>query len=348
MIFGSRLYGTFTEHSDTDFKGVALPTGKQIVLGNIPIHALKESTGDTHSKNTKHDKDIEILNLHYFIKEALEGQTYALDMLHAPSIFWLPKFHDRPHPIWMYLVNNREKFYSKNVESFVEYAMGQASKYGIKGSRLNDAKAVLDYLNILGTVHGPNTKLSAVDLSDFPQGEHIKFIPSSEQVKTHPDKPMFDMYEVCDKQFHVSVKIGYAANIVRIYYDHYGDRARKAANDEGIDWKAISHAFRAAYQVRELFTEGTITFPRPEALFLLEVKQGQRKYKNVAPMLEDLVEEVKHLQTITNLPDSPDEHFWEDFLIDTSASIVKEYQEERRLTKFVQQIVLTHEECGLL
>lgn len=88
MLFGSHLYGTNTLNSDKDYKGVFFPTKDQILLGNIP-KSFNETSGDNFSKNTIEDVDIELFSLHQFIKLACEGQTVALDMLHAPNEFIL-------------------------------------------------------------------------------------------------------------------------------------------------------------------------------------------------------------------------------------------------------------------
>ncbi len=84
MIFGSHLYGTATSESDLDYKGIFLPSKEEILLGNIP-KGYSYSTRATDAKNTADDTDVELYSLHYFIKLACEGQTVALDMLHAPD-----------------------------------------------------------------------------------------------------------------------------------------------------------------------------------------------------------------------------------------------------------------------
>ena len=44
MLFGSHLYGTQTPSSDTDYKGVAMPSVRDIALGRVPGHVLHQST----------------------------------------------------------------------------------------------------------------------------------------------------------------------------------------------------------------------------------------------------------------------------------------------------------------
>ena len=84
-----------------------------------------------------------------------------------------------------------------------------------------------------------------------------------------------------------------------------------------IDWKAVSHALRAAYQVRQLLTGGTITFPLREAEYLRDVKQGKYHYINqIAPHLEELMNEVEELSLKSTLPEKVDRKFWDQFIID--------------------------------
>ena len=299
MIFGSYLYGTNTPISDTDYKGVDYPTFEQIALGQIPKNIYYHSTGSDKTKNTKNDIDIEIYSLHEFIKLALQGQTGIFDMLHAPSDMLI-----QSSTTWEYIISNREKFYSKNAHAFIGYAMGQASKYGLKGSRLDAAKSVLDWMD----KQSAKARIEDCDLSTFPKSDHIKFIDS--------EKDNEKMIDVCGKKLTFKSKIEYNRSIVELFYNQYGQRAFLASQNKAIDWKAISHAFRAAYQIKELFTLHTITFPRPEADFLIKIKLGEFEYKDIAMQLDSLIEEVKDLSTKTTLPEKPDTEFWNNFIIE--------------------------------
>ena len=105
-------------------------------------------------------------------------------------------------------------------------------------------------------------------------------------------------------------------DILARFYEEYGKRAREAAENKNIDWKAISHALRAALQVRELLQHNTITFPLKDATVLRRIKQGELDYKKiVAPMLEDLMAQVEELSEKSKLPAKVDRKFWDDFII---------------------------------
>ncbi len=299
MMFGSHLYGTSTPDSDIDYKGVFLPTKEEVLLGRFP-KSRGYSTGKENSRNTREDVDVEIYSLHYFIKLARDGQTVAMDMLHAPDDMIL-----ETSETWKFIVKNRRRFYTKNLKSFIDYARRQASKYGVKGSRVNATLEVLDLLKN----EDPSQKMRAV-WDRLPRIEHCYDLGS--------DPNGMRQYQVCGKSFQESAKIGYVIPILQKFYDDYGRRAKRAAENKNIDWKAVSHALRAACQTKEILTRGAITFPLKNAEFLKLVKQGRLDYlTEVAPVLEAVMGEVEELALNSRLPEKVDRKFWDDFICET-------------------------------
>jgi hypothetical protein len=128
-------------------------------------------------------------------------------------------------------------------------------------------------------------------------------------------------YQVCGKSFQESATIGYVIPILEKFYNDYGRRARLAAENKNIDWKAISHALRAAYQTKEILIENNLIFPLKMAPFLMKVKQGKFDYlTEVAPVLESLMEEVEELSLSSTLPETVDRKFWDQLICDAIES----------------------------
>ena len=310
--FGSHLYGTNTLNSDLDYKGIFMPSKREIYLGNVP-KSLTFNTKTGSGKNTSEDKDEEFYSLHYFLKLAMEGETVALDMLHAPFEF-CEFFSVEGKKIWTELVLNKHSFYTKNLKAFLGYCRKQASKYGVKGSRLSDAENVLDFLSVMMINYHNHPELKMKDIWDgLPEGENIR--------KTVDDKGI-RMYEVCGRKIQETAYINYAFEIVKKFHDSYGERAKLAKENKNIDWKAVSHAIRVAYEMKEIYEQGTITFPLKEAVLLREVKTGLLDYTTeVAPLLEKLVDEVEILSLASNYPESVNRKFWDDLLVE----LIEEY-----------------------
>ena len=297
MKFGSHLYGTNTKSSDTDYKGIFMPSKEQILLGRIP-KCYSENTKTGTGKNTSEDIDTEIYSLHYFLELACQGQTVAIDMLHAPDNMIL-----EASEVWTKIVAEKERFITKNMQAFLGYAMRQASKYGIKGSRLSAAKSVLNFIY----EHCYSAKRVKEYWEQLPEGQHI-----------HKgfDKNGMKVYNVCGKMIQETATIGYLQDCIQRFYDSYGARAKQAEQNKGIDFKAVSHAIRAAMQLEELYTTGKIIFPLRKANTLRDIKMGKLDYKSqVAPMLEEYIEQIRKLADISAYPKDVNRKYWEKFII---------------------------------
>lgn len=120
MYFGSDLYGTVgydnngNRISDADYKGISFQSSRDFILNGPRKHVEYSSTGNNNSKNSSEDIDIEIYTIHEFLKHALDGQTVAMDMLHCPDDKLIESSN-----IWSFIRENRSKFYSKNIDSFI-------------------------------------------------------------------------------------------------------------------------------------------------------------------------------------------------------------------------------------
>ena len=301
--FGSHLYGLNGPNSDVDWKSVMLPSLDNLLLqkGNW---CRNESTGDNDSRNTKDDVDNEMFSLHKFIDHACSGQMVAIDMLHATG-----DCVGFESGIWKDLRSKRGMFYTKDMAAFLGYVRKQAAKYSIKGSRLATMSlakecihfAIDDGLETLGQVI-------------LPIDEHAQWVT---QTGSNGEEQLF--YEICGSKLQSTLNLQMAYNIIKGKYDKYGHRAKLAEQNLGVDWKAISHAVRAAYQLADIYTEGDIVFPfeGDRRKFLLDIKNGDLHYKNeVAPVLEELVEEVLYLSEKSKYPTKADREYWDGWLIE--------------------------------
>lgn len=297
--FGSHLYGTDTPVSDTDYKGIFIPTKQMILMGEIPKSINNNTNKPKGQKNTSEDTDFELYSLHYFIEMACNGDTAAMDMLHVndPNLLVTSG-------IWEKIVKDRASFYTKSLSAFVQYARRQAAKYGIKGSRLAVAKEVIA---VIDSKVNDKARLSVV-WGKLPINEHARHIP--------PNPNGIKQYQVCGKTLQESITLYYARCIMCMFVKQYGARAKQAETNKGIDWKAISHAIRAAYQIKEIYTKGTITFPLAKAEYLKKVKLGELDFATeVQPKLEQLITALDIYVDRSTLPEEVDREHWKGFVI---------------------------------
>jgi hypothetical protein len=299
-LFGSHLYGLDTPSSDMDFKGIVLPTYDEILLGKASYH-IDKSSNKSNGKNTKDDIDRTFYSLQYFIELACKGETVALDMLHGS-----PDKCTANSEIWEFLVANRHKFYTKSMKSYIGYVRKQAAKYGIKGSRVGALENVIRYLKN----HDPDI---LVGMISFPSCDFGKWIQYKDNT----------YYEFAGSKFQDTLRVSYMLDTLEKIYANYGERSKLAKENQGIDWKAVSHCLRAGYQAKDIFTKGYFNYPLAETEYLKKVKAGELNFiTEVEPEIERITKEVLRLSDESNLPENVDRTFWDDFIKDIHGKIV--------------------------
>lgn len=315
--FGSHLYGTNTPLSDADFKAIYLPKARDIVLGRVRHNISTSRPKQEFEKNTKDDVDSETLSLGEYLRLLCEGQMMALDMLFAPDDFQV--FKGKDYHLFQTIYDNKDKLLSKGIVSFIGYARQQASKYGIKGSRVRAVKNVIEFLTPLNS---NVTRLidikPQIDASTLLDDSFIQYSEGFD-----PNGGVVTYFEICGRKFQWTNSVKYTLSILTKIYDAYGHRAKLAQENSGIDWKALSHAVRANSEGKELLETGFITFPCPNSKLLVDIKTGQLPYKEVELIIENGLADLEAAQVNSILRETADQQWVDDFLYDVYSNIVK-------------------------
>lgn len=314
--YGSVLYGTNNPDSDIDYRGIFLPDKNNQLLG-IKCEEINYTTGNSASKNGKEDIDIKLMSLQKFIKLCSQGDTNALDLL-----FSIPCSH-----INHYGVENVQEIFDniaqlinvKNMKAFVGYAIAQARKYGIKGSRLGLIKDIKSYIETLPAVYDElplSTRVGTIlhCYEDPSYCFHKALLDKSTNIE-------LDYLCVCGSLHQYNISIKEFKNRINQIYDKYGERAKLAESNQGIDWKALSHAVRCIDQCKELLLEGTITFPLKNKEFIKDIKYGKINYKEVEEIIIKGLEEVQKLQSNTEINYKYRDKLWTQFILNSYSNI---------------------------
>ena len=283
--FGSVLYGTNTSSSDTDLKGIYLPSIKSVLLDQAP-DTIVHNTSGKDVRNTSDDVDITLYSVTYYIDLLFKGEVGAIDILF--SLFR----DDTQHycsPAMQIFKDNHIKLVSKQSKAFVGYCMNQAAKYGIKGSRYGELITFIDYLDTLADDTAPISTI----LATIPELSYITVQLVSS--KTQPiDTPYLQVLGALHAD---NITIAELKRRVLAKLTTYGGRTILAS--QGVDWKALSHAYRVIYQFNELCKTNFIKFPLDAAPYITQIKKCNdvtllpQHLDNIASMLaatEELVE----------------------------------------------------------
>jgi hypothetical protein len=325
VIHGSHLFGTNTNTSDTDYKQVSLPTAEDILLRksdrSLVVHE-RATAGAT--KNSAGDTDYEDHDLLRFTRLVASGQPVALEMLFAPD-----RFHQlEPHPIWRTLQENSDRIVSREAGKFLGYCRQQAIMFSLKGERMQAAEDARDYLADIIRTEGSKVRLAPyldAMLEAFEDSEFVK-----EEGRVQGNGRELRHLSVCGRLVTETVMIQDALRMVEATIREYGQRARRAKQAGGHDWKALSHAVRIGHEAVELFTDGRLTLPSPVAPHLLDIKRGVVERERVTDEILEMLARVESLSATSSLPHEADGDFLDGIVMDAYAEIVEARERPER------------------
>ena len=310
---GSHLYGTSTPASDIDFKSIFVPPARDILLQRVKGSISSQRPKGEGEKNYAGEIDEQAYSLQRYLGLAAEGQTVALDVLFAPRWSMMAE----PAPEWIEIERNRHRLITRKSAAFLGYCRQQANKYGIKGSRVAAARSALELLAVSVEMFGMTVKLGEIanEIGDLTVAtEHMAVLDIEGATDVHGVKRTVRHWEVCGRKMPFTQTIKSAHEVMRRIVEEYGHRARQAERQEGVDWKALSHAVRVGMQAVELLTTGAVTFPSPNRERLIAIKQGGLPYQTISEEIEALLEAVEAAAERSTLPERADTAWIDDFV----------------------------------
>ncbi len=308
-VHGSRLYGTSTPESDYDYKCIYMPDLKNLLLA-YKIDNDFYSTGKNDKKNTAEDTDYEYIAFHTFARDFIRGQTYALEV--AFSVVSEHHTEKTIHEEWFKAFCERliANYLTVNMKSTVGYALSQSVKYGLKGERLKEIKALKELIEFsLKNGYEATDKLEVLKF-DIDTMESKYLYNDTYSINGDLNNQVkLPCVVVNSKIFGHACQLGYVLKHVTTMYKNYGKRSQAALKADGVDWKALGHACRISYQGTMLLKHGVLEFPfKPELVkHLLDIKFGKMKYADVEDEIQNNILEIERLQGESSLPEHSDE-----------------------------------------
>jgi predicted nucleotidyltransferase len=302
--FGSRLYGVTTPDSDYDYKTVYVVDR----MGDYLRHRGTFGTFTDVGVENNVKAETESFYIQEFANLLGQMQTICMTMLWAPKEYWKIS-----SPAWEDLVVNRDRVVAKSVMPYIGYARSQAVKYTLKAHRMTVLQGFYDLIRTLPQ----KTKISdeewflVTTWAKQAQDDH-KDCKDVTRLWTSPTGE--PMVEVCGKSFsrftHVEKWVGPVKNLL----DNYGNRAKDAQDDKA-DLKACYHAVRIVKEAKELLSEGTITYPRPEASLLLDIRGGKYSFDELKDIIDVEIDELYKIRDASTLQDNPDREWIKEWAI---------------------------------
>lgn len=305
-VAGSRLFGTATKDSDTDYKAVHLPSREAILLGTADA-VIDRSTGPKKSANSKDDVDYVSHPLHGYLRLLSKMETNALETLFAEN--------EGTSDTWIMdtVYDNRFKVMTSNMKSFTGFAKQQAMRYAVRGDRLDTLERVVDTLVSCRFKTKQSTVRDAMPL--------LQAIPNVSFVdKLQPSGDMLPYLNVFGREVPVTAHISEAIKVYEKPIREAGKRAREATG--GPDWKGLYHAQRVVDEGLQLFATGELVFPCENAPAYLAIRSGQMELEAVLGNFEDALAKLEELKPIPEFRATTDQEWIDQFVLDIYGDVV--------------------------
>lgn len=314
-VAGSRLFGTNTPESDVDYKAIAIPTAKDILLGKA-TYSVQNTTGSNRERNGADDVDVTIMSLQKYVNLLMKMETNAIEMMFAPSLVQTSLC-----PVAM-LRENRFKVLSANKAGFLGFGKNQAMKYAVRGERKTSIERLCA---ALGSV--PQTyAIRDSAIPDFIRAAHIPGVSIIE--KPQPGGVLLDFISAFGREMPVTCKVGEALKVFEKPLLEIGNRTAAAAENGGADWKGLYHAQRIIDEGLELFKTGELKYPCEFAQHYLCIRKGLLPLDQVLDYFEDRLQELEELTPISDFPEAPDIEWAQEFIYSFHEQVVVEAYHE--------------------
>lgn len=301
-LSGSKLHGTATENSDTDIKGLFVPSIQSIIL-NEQKDLIKIGTD---VKNTSVDVDYEVFSYDKFMGLIMKGDAGAVDLLFSMFSKETIIYESEESRI---IKDKFEKLICNKTRTFTGFAVSEVSKYQLKGQRVNALDNIIGvserYLSRMTKNEG-KTRMTELMVDGVPLNQVLEDELAGEFFLS-VEHEGHEYFEIMNRKFEKTSPFDYFVKRLKDLRSKYGARAENIAKQGNVDFKAFGHAIRVLEEVKELLSTGFITFPRPERELLLDIKQGKIiDIELLSSKVDDLLAEVDGFVEKTKIPNEVD------------------------------------------
>lgn len=336
-IVGSRAYGTNTPESDTDIRGIAVMDDPRYYFGYL----------DKFEQFEDNKKDIVIYDVRKAFKLMADANPNMLDLLFADE-----RFHQHVHPEFMQVIENRDKFLSKNVRyRYTGYAFAQLkrirtarswllnppkakperSDFGLPDNKLlskddigafhkvmaNLLEGSVEYMNFSDST---KEELQNVNWIGLIQSRGIKESYADEiQKMTGASDAWMDMLQ--REQKYITAKKHFDS-----YTQWKKSRNKKRAVLEekyGYDPKHAMHLIRLMRLGVEILETGKVNVFRPDREELIAIRNGAWTYDQVEEYAESMENKIINLYETSHLPHKPNYKFINKMCVDIISKLIK-------------------------
>lgn len=325
-LTGSRVYGTHTETSDYDYRGVIIPPKEYFFGYSSAFEQYEDKKNDTT-----------LFEIRKFLKLASENNPNIIELLYIPEKYWV---HSSRY--WKTLVAQRELILSKKCfYTFTGYAYSQLKRirthrnWLLKGELVKPERTSygLPIAAVPKEILNAAKELININLNRFPIEELLSTLPKDvgEEIR----QTMWNFLETMtglsrpqieDNAFvHMGKFLGYEDNFLDYIHrekqynkdlaeynswnnwkNERNEKRKELERVAGYDSKHASHLVRLIHMSREILTDHVVIVERPDAALLRDIRNGLLKFEQIEEYAHRQFSELEDLYKTSTLRHSPD------------------------------------------
>lgn len=320
--YGSELYGTAMEDSDTDIRAVVLPTPEEILTGKVDF-SIESNT--SHAILGAEDFDILAFSLKRFLRLLDVFDAGAVEMLFASRAAHACLTCD---PLLDEIHQNASRVIGLNTNTPIGYARSALhSLIPDQDDYLDSHQRVLNVLS--GLEDEARVRDSLATLKSLAEIPGIVFWTQqhSSAEEFHdglPDyvfsgnRPAYSslMFRVRSRSF----STGMRARELRPVFEKAVQKAReqiakRKAQKLAVTPREVYHGVRLLRQIVELADTGQVTFPRPERDLLMQLRREDLAEEEVIRIVEETFRASSDAEDRLPFNTSQDEAYCRNLLI---------------------------------
>ncbi len=341
-LTGSRAYGTHTEESDYDFKGIAIPPPKYYLGVGDGFEQYEGKLSIYYGVDLNHESVI--YDLRKYLTLAVNNNPNILELLFLSDSYWIKSeshsnWYKKLERIWMPLLGHKDLFLSKKCRyTYAGYAHAQLKR--IRGHRQwllkqPDHQPTRKEFGLSDQPQIPSEQMKAAVSIVDKQIESWTMNPGEEipvTVLTRARESIIDLVSHLssnDAETEIVIaacrKLGFESNfsetIVRekdyrsacrewkSFLDWKDGRNEKRCQLEqkyGYDTKHAMHLVRLMRTCEEILTNGKLLVTRPDAEELKTIRNGAWKYDDLEQYAKDMDIKMDKLYQLSTLRHSVD------------------------------------------
>jgi len=296
-LSGSKLHGTDTPCSDTDLKGIFIPSLEDMILGKD--HSVLELKSNTKTRNDNNDIDITLFSIKEFLRILNRGDINAIELLLSmKSEYWIVKT-DQSNEI----EKNIQNLIVNKVMAFTNFAMQQAVKYTVKGERLKEIEDIYIFIKSKLEEQDTRRKRERLKVDDILEPIRVHLKENDYKYISLVNKKEGIYLSVLESLHNVRNSVTNTLKIMNGKLSAYGSRVQKIKESKtGVENKSIAHAVRAVLEGIELQKTGLIIFPLKDKDLLKRIKLGEVDINETSNFLENKYEELIKEAEQSSLP----------------------------------------------